>query len=225
MRTNSFFLSAALVLASFAASPAQASIVYNNDFGGVVSGDAFSEDAWNITTFGVTDSFSLSADATVTGFTIAIWMSSPDTVTSLNWYFTSAPFGPILASGSGPATTEAFIETNTFGGGYPVYSEAFDIGAGVALTAGITYWLQIDTAASGTSQQVYWDQSDGPSSAVQTTTGPLPAGQACKGLCTGSESFELLGTSTPEPGTVAMLGAGLAAIVGLRKRIQSKKSA
>jgi hypothetical protein len=197
--------------------PAKASIAYNNDFGGVVSGDNFGEDAW-VTGSGisVTDSFSLTSDATVSGFNVAVWIIPGDTFGSLDWSITTAAFGgTTLASSTGATSTaETFLAANTRG--YDVYEETFSIPSWLPLTADTTYWLQIGNSAASNGDTAAWDQSDGPSTAFQSNIGELPDGQMCNGLCTGSESFEIL--SAPEPGTLLLLGAGLIALAGLRRR-------
>jgi hypothetical protein len=84
------------------------------------------------------------------------------------------------------------------------------------LLAGTTYWLQIGNSMATNGDDAGWDQSDGPSTAFKANVGALPDGFGCNGLCTGSESFEIL--SAPEPGTLLLLGAGLIALAGLRRR-------
>jgi len=171
-----------------------------------------------VTTFGftVTDSFSLSSDAMVNGFNVAVWIIPGDTFGSLDWSITTAEFGgATLESGTGATSTaETLLATNTRG--YDVYEETFNMSAWLPLLASTTYWLQIGNSMATNGDDAGWDQSDGPSMAFKANVGALPDGFRCNGLCTGSESFEIL--SAPEPGTVVLLGLGLAAMAGLRRR-------
>jgi hypothetical protein len=201
------------------------SIVYNNDFGGVISGDNAVEAAWPIN-FGssLSNSFVLINSASLTGVNLLAWETPGDATTSLNWYIldNGNPTDPFsgtsgvttIASGT-VAPTDTFQSMNI--GGWDIDELSFSIST-PALTAGTTYWLQIDTAVSANGNSVYWDQSDGPSTAYSNAAGLLPATGACNGLCTGSESFQLLASSSPEPGSLALLGAGFAGLVALRRR-------
>jgi hypothetical protein len=220
--SKSFFLTGVLAF-GLAAVPARAdATLYNNDFGGVISGDNYDEDAWNITTFSISDSFSLTSQATLTGFTIAILPDTQSTqLTSLSWAITTAPFGGVtLDFGTSVSpTSQAIIETNSQG--YTILSETFSISPGLPLAGGITYWLQLDDAIPAPSfgNAMYWDQSDGPSTAYQTPfTGELPDGGACNAPCTGSESFFI--TGVPEPSSVILMVTILLGVAfGARKRI------
>ena len=76
------------------------------------------------------------------------------------------------------------------------------------LTAGTLYWLEI--AAPATNGNVRWD-----------LTSPVVSGKGWNSLsdATTTESlaaFELSGTTTPEPGTIAVVGAVLAAWITRR---------
>jgi hypothetical protein len=66
-------LTGVLILAGLAALPSRAAvIVYNNDFGGVISGDDFVLDSWEITGYSVADSFSLGTSTSLTGINLAL---------------------------------------------------------------------------------------------------------------------------------------------------------
>jgi hypothetical protein len=213
---RTFFLIGVLALAGLAVLPASAGVVYNNDFGGVTSGDNFNTDAWT-TNFGfsVTNSFVLASNTNLTGANFAIWTNGY-TLSSVNWYITTAEFGgTTLASGTA-SPTGSTIATNS--SGYTILNEAFNIPS-LALNGATTYWFQLDTANSVPSgNPIYWDQSDGPSTAYESSIGPLLNNSPCLGLCTGSESFELLSSGTPEPGTVTLLGGGLLAMAAFLRR-------
>ena len=205
------------MLSCLGALPASGSIAYNNDFGGIVSGDNFNVDAW-VTGSGssVTDSFSLSSDAMVYGFNVALWIIPGDTFGSLNWSITTAEFGGTTLDSSIGATsvTGTLLGANTRG--YDIYEETFSTSTLLPLLAGTTYWLQIGDSTASNGDTAAWDQSDGSSTAYQSIIGKLPDGQPCNGLCTGSESFEIL--DTPEPSTLILEAVGLMVLVGLRRR-------
>jgi hypothetical protein len=221
-----FFLIGFLALIGLAALPASAGVVYNNDFGGVISGDNYDVDAWTINFgFQVANSFSLASGTTVTGVNLALWAQPSDSLTSVDWYIRAddSPSNPLLgtlvASGiANPVGTT--LESNGFG--YNILEESFDISQ--ALSGGTTYWLQLDTAVVPNGDPIYWDQSDGPSTMYENSFGYFTTSNennTCKGLCTGSDSFQLLantGTATPEPSAWLLLGGGLMALAGFRRR-------
>lgn len=224
--SKSFFLTGVLAF-GLAAVPARAdTTLYNNDFGGVISGDNYDEDAWNITTFSVSDFFSLTSQATLTGFTIAIYSDTPTTLlNTLSWAITTTAFGvgecPPLACGNSVAPSSQWV-IETIGPLY-VLGESFSISPGLSLSAG-TYWLQITDAepVPSVGNAMYWDQSDGPSMAYGRSPGgftsELPDGGACNAPCTGSESFFI--TGVPEPSSVILMVTILLGVAfGARKRI------
>jgi hypothetical protein len=153
LKKKTFFLIGVLALAGLAALPASAGVVYNNDFGGVTSGDNFAEDAFTINlSFSVTNSFVLASNTNLTGANFALWANSGDTLSSVNWYITTAEFGgTTLASGTAsPVGTT--IETNSFG--YTILNEAFNIPS-LALNGATTYWFQLDTAGVPSGNPIY----------------------------------------------------------------------
>jgi hypothetical protein len=92
-----------------------------------------------------------------------------------------------------------------------------------------TYWLALSNAlASPTNTDpIFWDMGYGPSTAFDTVdVSPLnPNGSLANWDIpgTGSETFDIRGTEqemegTPEPGTAALLGAGLLLAGILRRR-------
>lgn len=228
MKQTTVFLSSILALAALVAPSARASVLYDNDFGGLISGDHASEDAWGfdaIEQYSIVNSFSLAATSSLGGVNIYVAIPAGDTVTALDWSIldNSDPTDPftanVLYGGVVTLPAATFIKTVAYGS---IYELSFTISTG-ALTGGTTYWLELSGATDTLGQPVDWDQSDGPSTAYRMNglgqVYQLPNGEVCQGLCTGSESFQLL--STPEPGTMALLFGGLIGIAALRRRARS----
>jgi hypothetical protein len=225
VRQTTVFLSSILGLASLVSPSATAAVLYDNDFGGLISGDHASEDAWGIDAnedYSVVDSFSLSTTTSLGGVNIYVATHAGDVVTALDWSILdnsspSNPFaGNVLYSGIVTLPSSTFIKTVAYG---DISELSFTIATG-ALTAGTTYWLELGGVTSTLGTPVDWDQSDGPSTAYRMNASSqvyqLPNGEVCNGLCTGSESFQLL--STPEPGTIVLFWAGLIGLAALRRR-------
>jgi hypothetical protein len=148
----------------------------------------------------VTDSFTLSDSTNVNGVDFFIWTTPGDSLASLTWAITTGAF-----SGTTEATASATsfpnpVSEGTNGAGFAVIEESFSF-SNVLLGPG-KYWLALSNALAPptNTDPIYWD---------------IPG--------TGSETFDIRGTEqesegTPEPGTAALLGAGLllAGILGRR---------
>ena len=223
---NICFLMGILALASLATLPASAGILYNNDFGGVVSGDNFNENGWTINYgFELGNSFVLTGNSTVQSVNIALWAFPGDTLSTVDWQILanngSNPLtGTILESGTASPAGTLLEGSDAYG--YSILEESFDI-TPLALSGGTTYWLTLQNAVVPSGDAIYWDQSDGPSIYYHNTLGYFNSGGGsyqCLGLCTGSESFQLLGTTSgvPEPGTLLLLGGALIALAGIRRK-------
>jgi hypothetical protein len=212
-----------ILIAGFASADA---IVYDNDFGGVISGDNASVDGYPIfNSIRISNSFVLSSGTSLTGVNLLVEEASGFPVSSLNWSIldNGNPTDPFsgesgvntLASGAVTATN-IFVKTFPLAG-VDVDELTFSIST-PTLAAGTTYWLQIDTGSNQIS--VYWDQSDGPSTAYRPDvdlSGMVP----CNGLCTDSESFQLLASESPapEPSSLGLLAGGLAGLIAFRRRL------
>lgn len=194
----------ALALA-FGASASASTIYTNGPINGTINAWSFA----GLYSYSVADSFNVSASATATSFDAGIWVSSGDLPTTVTWQIlTGDPDflgGTVIATGSGPWSSNVFWGM-AFGGAYDVYTSTI-IGLNVPLTPG-TYWLELSNGSTAQGNNVFWDENDGPSLAYQNVTGQI-----------GSQAFTVYsGTSTPEPGTMLLLGTGLAGAAGMIRR-------
>lgn len=201
-----FLLSAVVCL--FVAAPAKAdSLLYtNNPINGTIN-------AWTINNgFEVSDSFTIGSNSTLTVAQIGLWMVSGDIPASVGWAIGTTEGSSNIASG----TSSFFNQTNEGPNiyGYDVWESSLDIGG--TLVAG-TYWFSLEDATyslSGTTDRMFWDQNNGPSAAWDSAVGSLQNNDSCSGPCTGSESFQIYGTTTatPEPGTAGLMLIGLGSL-------------
>ena len=166
----------------------QDQVIYEN---GPVNGTT---DAWTIN-FGyvVSDSFTLTSAATVTGFDLYTWEFPGDTLTSVDWSITSSPNGgTVYGSGtvSGSSLTDSFISTNQYG-----YNIDKISASGLNASGGSgTVYLNLQNAVVASGDPVYWDENSGigcnspgcPSQAYESSIGTIP-----------SEAFDIRGTQTP----------------------------
>lgn len=208
--------------------PAHASELYSNIPADSVIGTI---NAWDITNYGIADSFTINGSVSVTGITFYTWSASGDLPSGVEWSIAPAP----LVDPSDPSTlatgtaslTSIYQSTN---GSYDIYANSFSI-APLNLSEG-TYWLLFENGAvSGNANPLYWDESDGPSQAFNSAYGgPITSDtdggcSAASGYC--SQSFVIEGEAAespvPEPAGLAELGAGayLALMYGgvLRRRL------
>ncbi len=156
------------------------------------------------------------AGTTMTGFDFAVWEFPGDTLTQVDWSVTSGEnSGTVYGSGTA-SVTDSFISTNQYG--YNI-DKATVSGLNVGLTAGNTYWLNLQNASVASGDPVYWDENSGagcksdgcPSSASESALGTIP-----------SEAFTIEGSggtgTTPEPGSIMLFGSGLLGVAGILRR-------
>jgi hypothetical protein len=188
-----------LVGAMTAVSALADTTLYSND-----SAKDDSIEGINFSAFAVTDSFTLSQSSTVTSVTFDAWLYPGDTMASVDWSIGNSAFGSSL--GAGTAATIGVFKTISPHGNYSIYTVTIS-GLDLSLASG-TYWLTFQNAQAANGDTVFWDENDGPSTAYYQVYGDAIT----------SETFQILGTETPEPSSFLLLGSGLAGLAGLIKR-------
>jgi PEP-CTERM motif len=149
-------------------------------------------DAWTINfDYAVANSFALSQASTVTGVNFGAWSLPGDTMLTVDWTITAAP--DAFADEGTATVSTSYLYTNGYG--YDVSLDSFSI-PGQHLAAG-TYWLVLQNATVTNGDPIFWDENDGLSLAYENTVGQI-----------GSESFQISGTTVPEPSTWAMMLLG-----------------
>jgi hypothetical protein len=196
-----FFAPFAVALLALSSTAALAQVFSDFPVNGQIS--AFSVNAGNSTS----DSFTLSAPATVGQVVFGAWVSTGDSVTSVTWAIGTTPFDTSLGTGVAAASS-AYDFSNV--DGYDVNTVTFSIPS-VTLPAG-TYYLTLSNAVSKADFSVYWDINDASGiDAWSSANGHVSAPGACyqtigiSGTC--AESFQLL---APTTGTTVTLTSSLA---------------
>ena len=157
----------------------------------------------------ISDSFTLTNSSVLTGVTFGDWSGTGGTPTGVQWGISASIGGSDL--GGGDAGPSSVFVTDSPDDLYFVYDSTFSL-PDISLGPG-TYYLTLQNA-----YLQYWDVNDGPSAAYNGPADNL-ANTAVPG--TDSESFQILGTETPEPNpgpVVAGLFACAAAAGFIRKR-------
>jgi hypothetical protein len=188
---------------TLAAVPAMAGELYNNGT------STLETDAYTINfSFAVSDSFPLATSATVNSAQFIFWMEPGDILASVDLSIGTAAFGNNVANFTGLTPSgDTDLGSNAYG--FDVREDAFTF-PGINLNAG-TYWITLQNAMVPSGDPVYWDESSGPSMAMDSGLGSIP-----------SESFTIFGTattgSTPEPGSFLLLASGILGVTSLIRR-------
>lgn len=167
----------------------------------------------------IENSFTLASDATVTGFTFVDWNRVADPISSIDWIISSDAAGTgVFGSANGAAVSSSLLCSGSVtptvcGAGIYDINQNTLSGLDILLTAG-TYYLTLENAANN--EGAFWDINNGPSTAYGYS-GSVSL-QNLYEAGTNSETFQIIGSSTPEPGTVALLAGGLLAAGVLRRR-------
>lgn len=203
-------LGAALCLA--AAISASADTIYDN---GPVNGTI---EGWTISDGNeVSESFTLSSSAILTGAQVGLWVLPGDNPTTVEWSIGTSPGAGDLGSGTASLTNNfQFLNEYLYDIDESTFSFSDTLGAG-------TYWFSLQKASTPNGDRIFWDDNNGPSMAWAKNIGYLD-GATCEqytgidGSC--SESFQLYGTEsgvTPEPAGLLLMGFGLL-VLGLYVR-------
>ena len=173
-------------------------------------------DAWTIN-FGYVVSDTFIGTGYVEFFQLGAWEFPGDKLTSLDWSVTSGENGGTVygqGTASGEYLKDQFISTNQFGYNIDLIS-VWSIN--VRVDHGSTYWLNLQNAVVPSGDPVYWDENSGagcrtngcPSSASESAVGTIP-----------SEAFTInaVPTTTPEPGSILLLGSGVLGLIGVMRR-------
>jgi hypothetical protein len=216
-----FSLLASLCLLLSASAVAGDIDLYDN---GPINGET---NAW-IINYGyvVSDTFTISpyGHTIVQDFAFGAWEFPGDTLSSVQWSFTTAANGgTVVASGtaSGSSLFYKFLYANAYG--YDV-DQISVTGLNVLFPkGGGTYWLNLFNAAVPSGNLVGWDENSGVGC----------SGQGCPSLASAnegigtipSEAFTITGSVAEPDGLMVMFGGGFLVLAGVSLRKLFERSA
>lgn len=189
------------LVSSVASAPAFAGPIYDNTTANsnTVNGFSIGLGDW------ITDSFTLTSNSTAGGITFLVWLSTGDTLTSVDYSIeSSAPTVGDDGSQTLATVTGVYEGSNLYD--MDVYQETIMF-AGTPLTAG-TYYLTLQDAVVSNGDDAYWDESDGGATAYADGTS---LNNYYGTGTSGSETFQVL---SPEPNSLVLLGTGLMLMAG-----------
>lgn len=207
-----FFLTCCLLAAG-----AQASVILTNGSPNTVTGDL-------MTGYIEANSFSLTSPATITGVNFEAFIQQPETFQSTVTYYlyadnSGSPGNELVVGNASVTTTD--LGPSLFSSSYEAFGIDFSLNTPFSASAGTTYWLGLydGTLFSG-NDNTYWAVSTGGQGVAMFLVSPYngswdPTAQApfYFQLTSGASS------SAPEPGSTALVSAGLAMLaVGLGRR-------
>jgi hypothetical protein len=169
----------------------------------------------------ISDPFTLTSNATVTGATITVWLNTypysgiAASLTTIDWSIGTSALGSSLGSGTDVAPASSITLTSGVHQYYDTAKDWITI-PDITLAAG-TYWFTLSDAVSSNDGAVSWEYANNGPNAYSNLYGQLGA----------SETFQILGDSsgsaTPEPSSFLLLGTGLMGLAGMiRSKLKTK---